>query len=657
MSRKRYIYSLLFLTKLFIIFNIISCSAESAVKTRTPSVKAPKPSVYSESGSGKDVFAEELSSSKRSYKGKKRLKRKAKYKSSRKYKRARKAKRRKSTYKRSSGARPEKKYRRGKARLKKKYGGDKARPASTFDSKPRTKAARIRRSSPSSSGLRAGFVDDNKQFNYFLSFLAKYRSRADFYPMNIQERIQIKLKDKKGKSLPNCELIIKNSDGRVVSKGKTYADGSYLFFPGAGSGQSSSYEVTGNYRGKSRTVRVKRQGRRVVNIRFPVARKAYKRVPLDIVFILDTTGSMGEEIQRLKDTIDIIHMNVSNFSSRPDVRFGMVLYKDQGDEYRTRVVQLTSDIDEFKDQLDQVFAGGGGDGPEDLQEALRVAMKDIKWRESGIRLAFTITDATAHLDYGQQYTYVSAAKEAKSRAIKLFSIGTGGLDIRGEYILRQLAQFTSANYIFLHYGEQGESEGGRIGSVSHHTGSNYKVSTLESLVISLTKKELSHLTRKPIRDGQEYFIAKKVTHETSKETFSQLFSKAVKQLSDYSSYHLDNDIPTTVMPVYTKKKSLKGDAEFYTDELALTLSRQKTFKLVDRENIQKLIQEQALQSSDLFNEKKSVKIGKLVGAKLMIISKLYYRKGKHIIILKLVRVETGEILSASKVRIDKNLRS
>ena len=100
-----------------------------------------------------------------------------------------------------------------------------------------------------------------------------------------------------------------------------------------------------------------------------------------------------------------------------------------------------------------VVASGGGDGPEDLESALDDAVNRMDWNEGGLRLAFVVTDAEAHLDYGRDYTYVDAANDARARAIKLYTIGTGGLPLEGEYLLRQVSQLTDARYIFLTYGE------------------------------------------------------------------------------------------------------------------------------------------------------------------------------------------------------------
>ena len=126
----------------------------------------------------------------------------------------------------------------------------------------------------------------------------------------------------------------------------------------------------------------------------------------------------------------------------------------------------------------------------------------MSWNRNGIRLAFIVTDAPPHLDYGQQYTYVEAVHDARSAGIKLFSVGTGGLDLAGEYVLRQISQYSGAKYIFLTYGETGESEGGAPGSVSHHTGANYQTDKLEAIIIRFAKEELANVMGQPL-EGEE----------------------------------------------------------------------------------------------------------------------------------------------------------
>ena len=280
----------------------------------------------------------------------------------------------------------------------------------------------------------------------------------------------------------------------MCHKGKTYADGSFFIYPLQAELNAKSIDAEVEYQNQTKIIKIDRNGPRQVDIVLDVKRESYQSIPIDLLFILDVTGSMGEELERLKTSIEIINLNIASLNIRPDIRFGLVSYRDQDDDFITKLIPFTSDLQAFQREINKLDAKGGGDDPEDLQSALKDAMQKMNWNDQGIRLAFIITDAAIHLDYGQKYTYVRAAEEAKAKGIKIFSVGTGGLDIAGEYILRQISQYTYGKYIFLTYGEEGESEGGRPGSVSHHTGSNFQTDKLEAIIIHFAKEELSHLS-------------------------------------------------------------------------------------------------------------------------------------------------------------------
>ena len=510
---------------------------------------------------------------------------------------------------------------------------------------------------PQSGGLKAGFADDNQQFNYFLNFLNQYKSSVNSYAYDINERIHLLLEDNDCKSLPNVEIkIFDRKESRLLDEGKTYADGSYFFYPSEVAAKDKTFHVGYTVDDVYQTVVVKRNGPRTIIIQADQARDLQPRTPVDIVFILDTTGSMGEEIKRLIATIDLIHMNLSALSNQTLIRFGMVLYRDKDDKYRTQVVPLTSDIDVFRQALENVRAAGGGDTPEDLQAALHKAMRNVDWNQDGLRLGFVITDASAHLDYGQRYTYISAALEAKKKGIKLFTVGTGGLDIRGEYVLRQISQLTYAKYLFLTYGkETGENVGGVAGSVSHHTGSNYQTDKLEAIIMRLAKEEISNFTDDPLEMEGGYFEAEKVDHESREETLSKLFKEAISNLIDYSTLKIEDSRRLGVLPIHAKTEHSELNAEYFQEQVQLSVAQNNQFVLIARKDLQAVLEEQKLQLSGLLTEAQTTKIGELLGAELLLAGELYEKEDGYDLFLKLLRVETAEILAVTKIIIDKDL--
>ncbi len=506
----------------------------------------------------------------------------------------------------------------------------------------------------SESGLKAGFADDNKQFNYFLKFLKKYEDQAEHYPIPIEERIRFQVFDADNKSVANA-LVKVYEDKRLLEKGKTYADGSFFIYPRVIGVKGKKIRVQLTYDGVEKVLDLERHGKRHIVLRLDRSRKTFQQIPLDLLFILDTTGSMGEEIARLKNTIEIINANLAVLTPKPDIRYGMVLYRDKDDDYRTRTIPFTSDLEQFRQALQPVEAQGGGDTPEDLQAALETAVKTMDWNPDGIRLGFIITDAAPHLDYGQSYTYINAVKDAKQKAIKFFTVGTGGLDIAGEYVLRQIAQFTYGKYIFLTYGERGESHGGHPGSVSHHTGSNFQTDKLESIIIRFAKQELSYQSDTPLEEGESYFQAVKIDREKKEETLRKLFADALGELKDYSSLAIPKGTLLSVMPIAVKTKSLANNSEYFTEHLIFAASKDATFKLVERKDMQYIARELGLELGGFVDPDQAAKVGAFLGADMLIIGNLFFKDNQYEIFLKLERVSTAEILSITKVKIDPRL--
>lgn len=188
---------------------------------------------------------------------------------------------------------------------------------------------------------------------------------------------------------------------------------------------------------------------------------------LDVAFLLDATGSMGDEIDAVKEKIRTMIREIALGDPVPDVRFGIVAYRDRGDEYVTRVYELTRDIDLIVDNLDQIQAEGGGDYPESFNEGLHMAVQELNWdSENGAgKLIFLIADAPPHLDYGDDYHYRDELEVARGKGIVIHALGASGLDRKGEDIFREVARDTQGQFQWLAYETQYVDEKGEEVSV------------------------------------------------------------------------------------------------------------------------------------------------------------------------------------------------
>lgn len=149
---------------------------------------------------------------------------------------------------------------------------------------------------------------------------------------------------------------------------------------------------------------------------------------VDLVFALDTTGSMSGLIEGAKSKIWSIASFVARAQPTPEVRVGLVAYRDVGDAYVTRVFDLDDDLDRVYKRLLSFHADGGGDGPEHVARALHEAVHKMSWApqtNSSVRLIYVVGDAPPHLDYQDGYDLSRAARAAAGKGIQVHAIRCG----------------------------------------------------------------------------------------------------------------------------------------------------------------------------------------------------------------------------------------
>ncbi len=148
---------------------------------------------------------------------------------------------------------------------------------------------------------------------------------------------------------------------------------------------------------------------------------------IEVVFILDTTSSMSGLIQAAKEKIWSIATTMASAQENPDIRMGLVAFRDRGDAYITRVFDLSDDLDSMYASLMDFRAQGGGDGPESVNQALYDAIHKISWsNDSNVyKVAFLVGDAPPHMDYTNDVKYPVTLATAASKGIVVNAIQSG----------------------------------------------------------------------------------------------------------------------------------------------------------------------------------------------------------------------------------------
>jgi len=148
---------------------------------------------------------------------------------------------------------------------------------------------------------------------------------------------------------------------------------------------------------------------------------------MEMVFVLDTTGSMGGLLTGAKERIWGIVNEVMQTSKLSSVKVGLVAYRDRGDQYVTQVLPLTEDLDKVYSTLMDYEAQGGGDEPENVRRALAEGVSKVGWSQSSLgnaQILFLVGDAPPH-DYADEPNPLTTADLAVKQGIIVNTIQCG----------------------------------------------------------------------------------------------------------------------------------------------------------------------------------------------------------------------------------------
>jgi Mg-chelatase subunit ChlD len=145
---------------------------------------------------------------------------------------------------------------------------------------------------------------------------------------------------------------------------------------------------------------------------------------VEVVFVLDTTGSMDGLINGAKAKIWSIANFIVSAQPTPEVRIGLIAYRDVGDAYVTKVYGLTEDLDKVHQRLRAFKADGGGDTPEHVSRALSEAVDKMQWSDGAMKMIFLVGDAPP-AERGDGYSWRSAVKKARAKEIVIHAVRCG----------------------------------------------------------------------------------------------------------------------------------------------------------------------------------------------------------------------------------------
>ncbi len=333
--------------------------------------------------------------------------------------------------------------------------------------------------------ITAGEWSDLENWDYWNNLFQdeQYSDYQEDWKFDLSERIQVRLLDQSGNPIIDQKISLIGLQDAELWIAKSDINGYAEFFPsltGAEGTENLSLSINGNSYSDLHTYT---QGTNEITINQRNANPEENSI--DIAFVVDATGSMGDELEYLKvELVDVID-SIQEVNSNASIKMGSVFYRDQGDEYLTRKSDFDLDISKTISFINDQAAAGGNDNPEAVHSALDAAINQLQWRSSvNSRILFLLLDAPPHNEeqvIDQINTLISTASE---KGIKIIPILASGGDKSTEFLLRYFSIATNGTYIFItnHSGIGGEHIEPTIGE--------FEVEYLNDLLVRIINKYL-----------------------------------------------------------------------------------------------------------------------------------------------------------------------
>lgn len=299
--------------------------------------------------------------------------------------------------------------------------------------------------------LTAASVGDLDRRANYLEYLERHAMERAALSIDMSRRVRFRVMDAQDHPVNDARITLVGAGLQLTAR--THADGVWDFYPSVSAPQvagpvTARADVEGVGVQAMVNVPVAGDGGDVI-MRLPAVVQA-PQPALDLAFLIDVTGSMGDELRYVNREVASIVQRVRAEAPGVRVRVGATFYRDRLDAVNVSQIGFTPDVNAFASVMQSVFASGGGDYPEDMNAGLEAALTRMTWSEGpAVRVLVVIADAPPQFYADEQYTYREAMAEASRRGIRILPVAASGADRMVEYLFRAMGAFTSTPYVYL----------------------------------------------------------------------------------------------------------------------------------------------------------------------------------------------------------------
>lgn len=283
-----------------------------------------------------------------------------------------------------------------------------------------------------------------------LNFWTKLLNRNDWYELMKNRNLYTNkivtayIHDEEGNPCFNVETQLINTDGETVYTARTDINGkAYMLYN------------LNNTDEKATSVLVNNQNFVLENkseLDISIESTKMDVTELDLMLMIDTTGSMSDELSYLQEELEDVVKRVADEDKALSINVSVNFYRDETDDYVVLSYDFNTDIAQSLQQLKSQNADGGGDYPEAVHEALNNVINEHQWRNNAVKLCFLVLDAPPHSEAeisginAQIQNYIQGAA---SEGIRIIPVASSGVDTETEFLLRSFALMTGGTYVFL----------------------------------------------------------------------------------------------------------------------------------------------------------------------------------------------------------------
>ncbi len=347
--------------------------------------------------------------------------------------------------------------------------------------------------------LTAGEWNDLNNWDFWKDIQkeSEWAAMSEYWGYNTLGRYSVQVLSESEKPIIDAAVSLIDENKKIIWKARTNNNGFANLFNDMFEIQETLSQISVEYNDVTKVVDTPQSFENGIN-KVVLPTEPDTQNILDLMFVFDTTGSMGDELEYIKvEMADVIQQIKENQQQNVKIRLSCNYYRDIDDEYVVKSNPFNENIAEIISDLKNQQADGGGDTEEAVHTALNDAVENHEWSKNAkARILFLVLDASPHNNQeGVVESLHKTTIAAAEKGIRIIPVASSGVLKDTEFFLRYIDIATDGTYIFLTDDSGvGTVESGGDGHIKPTIG-DYEVMPLNKILIKVVTDLLSSPNR------------------------------------------------------------------------------------------------------------------------------------------------------------------